>query len=73
MCAASVFPLDSYGHTGLVTQTIGAFVHIYFKSIFIFPYILDTVSFWNPVYLNFRLDFFYQTSMNARAKAMTVT
>ena len=44
------------------------------QSIYIFLFVLGTVSFWIPIYLNFLFDFFFnQTSMNARAKAMVVT
>ena len=46
---------------------------VYFQLIYIFLFILGTVSFWIPVYLNFLVDFFYQTLMNARATAMFVT
>ena len=44
-------------HAGLVTQTVGAFVQVYSQSVNIFLFILDTASFWVPIYLNFVFDF----------------
>ena len=44
-------------HAGLVIQTVGAFVQVYFQSIYIFLFILGIVS--PAVYRNFRFDFFF--------------
>ena len=44
-------------HTGLVTQKVSALLQVYFQLIYIFLFILGTVSFWIPVYLNFLFDF----------------
>ena len=44
-------------HAGLVTQTVGAFVQVYSQSVNIFLFILDTASFWVPIYLNLLFDF----------------